>query len=205
MPSTRPTLTALRIAAEPDRWRAVGVPLDGDGRSVVGGVLLDVAPAGDGEEEGLRAWEWDGLRAEADLDGLITVGAPPPGTDAPTSTSFSAVDHVVVLTGDLDRTVASFDAAGLDRRRIRDAGAMRQAFYVAGPALVEVAAPAEPTSEPSRLWGITFVSDDLDATAMALGDLIGDVRDAVQPGRRIATITRDAGLGLPVAVMTRRR
>lgn len=206
MPSTRPTLTALRIAADPDRWRAVGVPLDRSGRAVVGDVLLDVAPAGEREEEGLRAWGWTGLAATADLDGLARADRPPPEPDGEAAASaFAAIDHVVVFTGDLDRTVASFDAAGLDRRRVRDAGAVRQAFYVVGPALVEVAAPAEPTAEPARLWGITFVSDDLDATAQALGDLIGDVRDAVQPGRRIATIRREAGLGLPVAVMTRRR
>ena len=144
-------------------------------------------------------------RRDADLDGLTATAASPADPDAPASRTFSAIDHVVVFTGDLDRTVASFDAAGLDRRRIRDAGAMRQAFYVAGPALVEVAAPVEPTGEPARLWGVTFVSDDLDATEATLGELLGDVRDAVQPGRRIATIRREAGLGLPVAVMTRRR
>lgn len=204
MSASRPTLTSLQIAADPAGWRAVGVPLDAAGRATVGGVVLEVAAPADGEE-GLRAWGWDGLSSPADLDGLMMSAAPPASPDAPASPTLSAIDHVVVFTGDLDRTVASFDAAGLDRRRIRDAGAMRQAFYVAGPALVEVAAPAEPTGEPARLWGITFVTDDLDDTAAALGDLLGEVRDAVQPGRRIATFRRDAGLGLPVAVMTRRR
>lgn len=205
MPAARPTLTTLRIAADPDRWRAAGVPLDARGHATVGGVRLDVVPAGDGEEEGLRAWGWDALAADADLDGLARTDGPPPERGTAEGAAFAAVDHVVVFTGDLDRTVAAFDASGLDRRRIRDAGAMRQAFYVVGPALVEVAAPAEATGEPARLWGITFVADDLDATADALGDLIGEPRDAVQPGRRIATIRREAGLGLPVAVMTRRR
>ncbi|MEA2140769.1 MAG: hypothetical protein QOC91_868, partial [Solirubrobacteraceae bacterium] len=31
------------------------------------------------------------------------------------------------------------------------------------------------------------------------------VRDAVQPGRRIATVKRSAGLAVPVAVMSVRR
>jgi hypothetical protein len=35
--------------------------------------------------------------------------------------------------------------------------------------------------------------------------LLGDIRDAVQPGRRIATVRREAGLGVPVALMTPRR
>jgi hypothetical protein len=32
--------------------------------------------------------------------------------------------------------------------------------------------------------------------------VLGSVRDAVQPGRRIATMRREANLGLPVAFMT---
>jgi hypothetical protein len=31
---------------------------------------------------------------------------------------------------------------------------------------------------------------------------VGEIRDAVQPGRRIATLRRSAGLALPVALMT---
>ena len=55
---------------------------------------------------------------------------------------------------------------------------------------------------PARLWGISFAVRDLDATAAALGDLLGSVRDAVQAGRRIATLRREAGLGPAIAFMT---
>lgn len=200
----RPTLTTLDIAADPDAWRALGVPLDDAGRAVVGEIAVDVRAAGKGEPEGVRGWGWAGLDPGADLDGLRHHAADPPGPHGAAG-PLAAVDHVVVATGDLDRTVTALDAAGLDRRRIRDAGAVRQAFYVVGPALVEVAGPAEPTGDPARLWGVTFVAADLDAAAAALGPLLGDVRDAVQPGRRIATVRREAGLGLAVALMTARR
>jgi hypothetical protein len=43
---------------------------------------------------------------------------------------------------------------------------------------------------------------DLDATAALLGDLLGAPKVAVQPGRRIATVRADAGLGVPVAFMS---
>jgi hypothetical protein len=33
---------------------------------------------------------------------------------------------------------------------------------------------------------------------------VGPAKDAVQPGRRIATVRREAGLGVPVALMTPR-
>jgi hypothetical protein len=43
---------------------------------------------------------------------------------------------------------------------------------------------------------------DLDALASRLGDLLGAIRDAVQPGRRIATLRETAGLGQAVAFMS---
>jgi hypothetical protein len=39
----------------------------------------------------------------------------------------------------------------------------------------------------------------------ALGDNVGETRPAVQPGRRIATLRRGAGLSVPVALMTPQR
>jgi hypothetical protein len=45
--------------------------------------------------------------------------------------------------------------------------------------------------------------DDLDSAIAWLGpDAIGAPRDAVQHGRRIASIKKDVGLGLPVALMS---
>jgi hypothetical protein len=35
-----------------------------------------------------------------------------------------------------------------------------------------------------------------------MGEKLGEVHDAVQPGRRIATVRREAGLGVPVALIT---
>ncbi len=57
---------------------------------------------------------------------------------------------------------------------------------------------------PARLWGVTAVVEDLDALAARLGDRLGAPGDAVQPGRRIATLRREAGLGVPLAFMTPR-
>jgi hypothetical protein len=48
------------------------------------------------------------------------------------------------------------------------------------------------------------VTSDLDALAARLGDKLGPIRDAVQPGRRIATLRREAGSSVPIAFMTPR-
>src|SRR5204862_4080891 len=104
-----------------------------------------------------------------------------------------AIDHVVAVTADLDREVADLRAAGLDYRSTRDAGnGFRQAFFVLGPCLLELGGPADGVRP--RLWGLTLVVGDLDAAAAMLGERLGRVKNAVQPGRRIATVRREAGL-----------
>ena len=54
---------------------------------------------------------------------------------------------------------------------------------------------------PAFFWGLAFAAPDLDATVAGLGDRVGEIRPAVQPGRRIATLRRSAGLAAPVALM----
>jgi len=55
---------------------------------------------------------------------------------------------------------------------------------------------------PAFFWGLAFVAPDLDATVASLGDHVSEIRDAVQPGRRIATLRRSAGLAVPIALIT---
>jgi hypothetical protein len=51
--------------------------------------------------------------------------------------------------------------------------------------------------------GGDLVADPLAAACTSLGaDVTGEARDAVQPGRRIATLRSSAGLGIPVALMS---
>ena len=55
---------------------------------------------------------------------------------------------------------------------------------------------------PARFWGVTMIASDLDALAAHLGPKLRPIKDAVQPGRRIATLDRAAGLKTNVAFMT---
>lgn len=115
------------------------------------------------------------------------------------------MDHVVAVTPDLGRTRRALAEAGLEPRRVREAGdGTRQAFYVLGTALLELAGPVgEPG--PAAFWGLTLVVEDLLAAAREMGESLGPIREAVQPGRRIATVREEhAGLGLPVALMSPR-
>ncbi len=108
--------------------------------------------------------------------------------------------------------VAALRGAGLDLRRVREeptpAGAPRQAFFRLGATILEVVQePAEAieragADRPAFFWGLAFLAPDLDATVAGLGERAGEIRPAIQPGRRIATLRRSAGLSLPVALIT---
>lgn len=197
-------LEGLRIAAEPAAWAALGFAVGDQATLTVGGVTIKLAGASAGK--GIVGWSVRGLPA-TELDGLppsTPVGAVA-GAPATHPNGAVAVDHVVAVTGDLDRTLAALHGAGATPRRIRDVpgSPLRQAFFVLQTALLELAGPVE-GEERARPWGLTVVVADLDALAGRLGARLGPVRDAVQAGRRIATLRADAGAGLPLAFMTPR-
>jgi hypothetical protein len=195
----RPELDELVLGDAPEAWEALGFSV-ADGVVVVGGVRFRLTGTGGG----VAAWSLRGIDPGADLDGLPTaVSEAPPPEPVGHPIGAVAVDHVVALTPDFERTAGKLRAAGLDYRSTRDAaGGFRQAFFVLGPCLLELGGPAE--GPRPWFWGLTLVVEDLDAAAERLGDRLGRVKDAVQPGRRIATVRREAGLGVPVALMTAR-
>jgi hypothetical protein len=193
----RPELDELLVADPPDAWEALGFTVV-DGVVALGGVRIRLGAEG----EGITAWTLRGAPT-GDLGGLPTreSHAPPPEPVAH-PVGASAVDHVVVITPDFDGTVEELRAAGLDYRASRDAGGgHRQAFFVLGPCLLELGGPADGSV---RFWGLTLVVDDLDVAVARLGDRLGRVKEAVQPGRRIATLRREAGLSVPLALITPR-
>jgi hypothetical protein len=118
----------------------------------------------------------------------------------------TAIDHIVITTGSLERTCGAItEQLGLPLKRIRDAGhGVRQGFHRAGSLILEIVERPDLAPETSaEIWGVVFVVDDLDSAIAWLGpDAIGAPRDAVQNGRRIASVKKEVGLGLPVALMS---
>jgi catechol 2,3-dioxygenase-like lactoylglutathione lyase family enzyme len=208
--SMTPTIDELTVADEPGAWSALGFELDGD-TCVVGDLRIHLAGVDAGK--GLAGWSLRDVET-AELDGLSTTRSDRQSPDdrPEHSNGVTAIDHVVAITPDLDRTIAVLAGAGLDLRRIREeptpAGAPRQAFFRLGATILEVVQePAEATERaggdrPAFFWGLAFIAPDLDATVAGLGDRVSEIRPAVQPGRRIATLRRSAGLTVPVALMT---
>jgi hypothetical protein len=191
-------LDELALGDAPEVWTRLGFTVT-DGVVAVGGVRLRLGAEGDG----IVGWRLRGLSGSHDLDGLGACPShDPPPAPVEHPVGATAVDHVVALTPEFDRTTKRLQEAGLDLRRVRDAGdGFRQAFFKLGPCLLELGGPAE---GEVRFWGLTLVVDDLDAAAERLGDRLGRIKDAVQPGRRIATLRAEAGVGVPMALMTPR-
>lgn len=202
---TGPALVALDIAGPPDAWGRLGMEV-ADSVAQLGAVTLRFGAEG----SGITGWALRGAAGPPELDGLRTLWLPAPVTSsAPVHHGIGllAVDHVVVLTPDPGRTFAAFADAGLQLRREREATdggrTLRQGFFRHGETVVEVVGPLEARDDgPARLWGLTFVTSDLDGACATLAEHADPPKDAVQPGRRIATVRRSLGLGVPVALIT---
>jgi catechol 2,3-dioxygenase-like lactoylglutathione lyase family enzyme len=210
---TRVSIDEIRILDEPRAWAELGFEVR-EQRVQVRGVLIRLAGRASGR--GIAGWSLRGV-SSAELDGLNTTvshaaGREPAGAHP---NGVIAIDHVVAFSPDLERTIASLRAAGLDLRRVREeptpAGAPRQAFFRLGAEILELielpeerVAGAGGRDAPARLWGLAFTVEDIERTVEGLGEHASEVRAAVQAGRRIATLRRSAGLSVPVALMTPR-
>jgi hypothetical protein len=211
MPS--PTIDELTIADEPERWRELGFTV-ADGFCRLAGVRLRLAGSDAGR--GIVGWSLRDL-VISELDGLPTSRSERPDDPAEPFVTHPngvlAIDHIVAVSPSLDRSVRALEAAGLDLRRVREqptpAGAPRQAFFRLGAEILElvqepdgVAERAGGSDRPAFFWGLALRTQELEMTVERLGANVGSIRPAVQPGRRIATLRRSAGLAVPVALMS---
>jgi hypothetical protein len=180
----------IELGDAPAAWEPLGFAPDAAGDIVLGEARLRLT----GRGGGILAVQAPELTADQP-DGLpLARGEPSRAPAASHPNGATAVDHVVALTDSLGRTVSALTAAGLDLRRSTPA----MTFLRLGPTILEV---VERGGGPPRLWGVVVVVPALEG----LGPLVGAPKDAVQPGRRIATVSAEAGLGTALALMTPRR
>lgn len=201
------TAAEFVIGAQPGAWRAVGFDVDDDGEMQLGGIRIRLtgveSTAGSGMTEWVLADAPD--RTVAEIDGLVTSHGSAPelaGVDQPNGVI--GIDHLVVYTPDLEKTCESIAAAtGAPLKRIREAGAIRQGFHRLGELIVEVVTFPQIEVTHAAFWGLALNVRDIDAIFDRCGEgSMSPPKPAVQPGRLIASFRKEAGLGLPVAVMT---
>ena len=206
-----PELAALLVADPAERWEALGFAVPGDDMEL-GGVRVTLGVAG----HGITRWAIRGIDATTDIDGLPTAidGLPTAPATTPSQrhpvphpNGATGIDHVVVVTPDFDRTAAALAETGMPLRRVREVGkpgepiAFRQGFRRLGPAILELVEAKTAPPGPARFWGLVVIVEDLSALASRLGDHLGSIKPAVQPGRHIATLRESAGLAPRVAFM----
>ena len=217
------TVDEIHVADAPDAWARAGFTVDSAGEAApccrVGGVRIRMVGSNHGS--GIVGWSLGGLPAgfSGELDGIATArsddcGAVPsvasPAAPAEHANGVTAIDHVVLLSPDPDRTVAAMEAVGERPRRERrgELGGqpIRQIFFRFGEVIVEVVgAPVAAGDGPSTLWGITYVTADIDATAAFFGERTAPVKPAVQPGRRITTVRhRELDISVRTAMISAR-
>ncbi len=196
-----PALIGLDVAGDADAWRQAGFAVDADGVCRIGHVRMQTGVG----EQGISGW---------------TLGDAPTADTAEHPNGTYLLDHLVVFTDDPERTTHAYADLGLEVRRVREIGGGRtQTFFRAGEVIIELVGPVDESADeraarPSRgshvteqrFFGLSPAVHDLDACAELLGDRLGPIKDAVQPGRRIATLRHEAcGLTVPIAFMSAER
>ena len=211
-----PTLLILHVVDDPSTWTRIGFSVEG-GRVRIGSTVVEFLGDEKASNHGIAGWTLDGSGPET-IDGLSTSYALPLGVGTPSvphANGVVSIDHLVVSTPDLERTVAVLEGLGMACRRRRDGAAygtekMRQAFFWLGEdaerVLLEVVGPAtidlSKANDPAKFFGLAVVSADLDATGAFYGDLMKPPTEAVQAGRRIATLSSRSGCKVALAFMS---
>jgi catechol 2,3-dioxygenase-like lactoylglutathione lyase family enzyme len=122
----------------------------------------------------------------------------------------TALDHVVISTGDPERATALYGARlgldmALDRSR-PDWGHLM--FFRCGDLIVEIVhRPKDQATDTTRdsLWGLSWRVDDIDAARARLlsaGVDVSDVRTGRKPGTRVLTV-RTSTCGIPTLLVER--
>jgi hypothetical protein len=208
---TADTLAEVAVGDDPAGWAGIGFSVADDGTCQVGSVAIRLVGTAGGRGRGIVGWGLSDLTVVGDIDGLPTSTATPasrPPGDAARGevhpNGVTRIDHLVVITPDLDRTTGVVESLGIGVRRTREAGRGRlQRFFRLGEVILEVVGPVRPVGEgPATFWGLAFTVTDLDATVDLLGDRVGAPRDAVQEGRRIVSLPTDDAVSVPIAFMS---
>lgn len=204
------TIDEILVGDPPEAWEAAGFAVDDDGTCRIGTVRVRLV----GRDGGKRILGWS-LRgaaaarlADGRLDGLpTTVSAAEPAEPAVHPNGARHIDHVVLLSPNLPRTIAALEGIGLVSRGERETSSygapMRQVFFRMGEVILELVGGTEPGEGDPGFFGLAITVDDLDAVRELLGEHLGDAKDAVQEGRRIATVRhRDLGMSVATALMS---
>lgn len=192
----------LIIGGSPAPWGLTGVSLRNTGDiSFAHTANASLIWPADELPSGALSIAFHGVPAGSLIDGVSCAEF----VDLPKSNASTdcIVDHVVVMTNDLDRTCSSVgEVTGFPLKRVREVGEIRQGFHRIGEGgvIIEVVERADVVA--TSLWGFVLAIDSFADVVANAGDLVTEPKSAVQQGRTISTVKTAAGLGIAVALMT---
>ena len=157
---------------------------------------------------------WKRTRASTDATRgvrlfFLELAAERPRSAATAEAPITAMDHVVISTGDPERAAALYGARlGLDMALDRshpDWG--RLMFFRCGDLIVEIVHRPGSAVDPAhdRLYGMSWRVDNADATRARLASAgidVSDVRTGRKPGTRVLTV-RSGTCGIPTLLVER--
>jgi hypothetical protein len=138
--------------------------------------------------EGPPGWRWT-------TPPPIEVGESPPASGS--SEPGWDVDHVVLLVPDMHDLNTGMRSVGLRPRLTMQVSGRTTSFFRVGTVLEVVESPVR----AAALYGVALVTEEpLETVSLrwrAMGIEVGDIRPAIQPGRRIFTVGAvEAGLAV---------
>ncbi|MEA2821743.1 MAG: hypothetical protein QOJ86_3747 [Bradyrhizobium sp.] len=180
-------------------------------------LMLKPEPVADAESRDMTSGatlSWKRTRASTESTRgvrlfFLELAAERPRSAATADASITAMDHIVISTGDPERAAALYGARlGLDMALDRshpDWG--RLMFFRCGDLIVETVQRPGAIADPAhdRLYGLSWRVTDADATRARLasaGVEVSDVRTGRQPGTRVLTV-RSGTCGIPTLLVER--
>ena len=197
-----PTIAELHVGDDPSAWERLGFCIN-ENRSLIGRteVVFSDGP------KGIHSWVLrNSMPSQFGPIPTTFTENPVPNPSIAHPNGSIGFHHVVLMVPAFDIGKTALSNAGVQVEQGRPFGSTEKAMLRSAPKMgdieLELIGPeSEDRSRHWQLWGLVIAVDDIDETADFLGDLIGQVKPAVQPSRRIATVKKEAELGVAVAFL----
>jgi|TARA_B100002052_G_scaffold184226_1_gene167864 hypothetical protein len=197
-----PSIAELHVGDDPKAWVHLGFNIE-DNRCRIGTTDVVFREG----QPGIHAWALRGaLPSSFGPIPTSYLDSPIPGLASTHPNSSRGLHHLVLMVPEFKQGRSALTHAGVvvspgkvfgsaDKKLLRSTPMM-------GDFELELIGPEkEDSSRRWDLWGLVIAVEDIDVTADLLGDLLGRVKPAIQPGRRIATVSKSAGLGVAIAFL----
>ncbi len=202
MTAQTPSIAELHVGDDPSAWKRAGFRIN-DGRCVVGTTEIVFS---DGPK-GIHSWVLrHSLPSQFGSIPTTFTEKPVPERSIAHPNGSVGFHHVVLMVPEFALGKTALTGAGVQVEDGRIFGSPEKEMLRSAPKMgdieLELIGPKnEDRSRNWDLWGLVIAVDDIDATSELLGDLLGQVKPAVQPHRRIATLKKEAELGVAIAFL----